>query len=302
MNRSTVRRRVLLSRETLLGALVVILASALCIGLGLWQFGRYEDRRDSAAIVDAQYDADPVPLDEVLDSPTTPLASQQQWTPVTLTGSYCDEPACVLHVRNRQLNGSVGFWETVPFRSDDGVVLFVVRGWVAEDESTSAPAKPAALPEGEITITVRLRPIEPVLDRDPPARQAHSVNPEQMAELITGAGSDATAGTLVTGAFGELAAEQPPGPRPAPLEAPDTSLGPHLSYAFQWWIFALFFPLALVVRTRKVLQESLEDLEAEHETVETELTAVRRPRREVHTSHRGQDEDEEDALIDSFYR
>ena len=125
MNRSTVRRRVLLSRETLLGALVVILASALCIGLGLWQFGRYEDRRDSAAIVDAQYDADPVPLDEVLDSPTTPLASQQQWTPVTLTGSYCDEPACVLHVRNRQLNGSVGFWETVPFRSDDGVVLFV---------------------------------------------------------------------------------------------------------------------------------------------------------------------------------
>lgn len=57
-----------------------------------------------------------------------------------------------------------------------------------------------------------------------------------------------------------------------------------------------------MVRTRKVLQESLEDLEAEHETVETELTAVRRPRREVHTSHRGQDEDEEDALIDSFYR
>src|SRR5699024_567376 len=60
---------------------------------------------------------------------------------------------------------------------------------------------------------------------------------------------------VVTGAFGELAAEEPAVDRPAALPSPDTSLGPHLSYAFQWWVFALFFPGALVYRTRRQLQD-----------------------------------------------
>src|SRR5699024_3730376 len=54
---------------------------------------------------------------------------------------------------------------------------------------------------------------------------------------------------LVTGAYGELVSEEPSAERPAALPSPDTSLGPHLSYAFQWWVFALFFPGALIYRT-----------------------------------------------------
>ena len=64
---------------------------------------------------------------------------------------------------------------------------------------------------------------------------------------------------LVAQAYGELAAEDPAGPRPAALPSPDTSLGPHLSYAFQWWIFALFFPGALIYRTRRLFQDVAED-------------------------------------------
>lgn len=165
-----------------------------------------------------------------------------------------------------------------------------------------------------MTATVRLRPAEPVLDREPPPGQTHSVNPPQSAGLM---GLDEP--DLVTGAYGELAAEEPSAQRPAALPYPDTSLGPHLSYAFQWWIFALFFPAALIYRTRRQFQDLAAD-EQQLTAADTSpgdasdtdpdedgsapapepdcRTADHRPRRAVHARRRGQDEEEEDALID----
>ena len=344
MTGRSARRRILLSRDTLLGLIAVLVLAAVCVVLGMWQFGRYEDRRDAAEVIRTNYDASPVALDEVIDDVEAPLPASREWTPVTLRGSYCTEPSCVLYVRNRQLEGSVGFWQLVPFRTDEGTTLLVVRGWVPSDSSASQPADPAPIPEGELTATVRLRPAEVVLDREPPPGQTHSVNPGQSAGLMGLEDPE-----VVTGAFGELAAEEPAADRPAALSSPDTSLGPHLSYAFQWWVFALFFPGALVYRTRRQLQDlAAEEQEARadaagHEHAPGAQDAVdagtddagtadgtdspegtgqepespregegarrpaprrtdrrthHRPRRAVHTRRRGQDEEEEDALID----
>jgi cytochrome oxidase assembly protein ShyY1 len=348
------RRRILLSRDTLLGLVVVLLLAAVCVSLGMWQYGRFEDKRDRAAVIETNYDAAPVPLAEALPETDAPLPAAREWTPVQLQGSYCTEPGCVVYVRNRQLSGEVGFWQLVPFRAEDGVTLLVVRGWVPEDSAASTPADPPAVPSGELTVTARLRTAEPVLDRVPPEGQAHSVNPPQIAELLGLDGAE-----LVTGAFGELSAEEPEAERPHALPAPETGLGPHLSYAFQWWIFALFFPGALVFRLRRQFQDLAAD-EAEARAVAEELggpagTAAtagvatasaasapdgsapdgsapggsapaaagpddapvpttasghgpargasrdstdHRPRRAVHARRRGQDEEEEDALID----
>src|SRR5699024_5780704 len=151
---------------------------------------------------------------------------------------------------NRQLSGRVGFWQLAPFRTEDGTTILVVRGWVPSGGEDSQPADPAPVPEGDRTVTVRLRPAEPVLDREPPPGQTHSVNPGQSAGLMGLEDPD-----LVTGAYGELVSEEPSAERPAALPSPDTSLGPHLSYAFQWWVFALFFPGALIYRTRRQFQD-----------------------------------------------
>lgn len=248
MRATSPRRQILLGRETLLALAGVLLLSAVCVLLGLWQFGRYEDRADQAAVIRANYDAAPVALEDVLPEAGSPLAPTDEWTPVTLQGSYCTTGDCVLYVRNRQLSGTVGFWQLAPFTTEDGTTVLVVRGWVPSDRDASQPADPAPVPDGEVTVTVRLRPAEPVLDREPPPGQTHSVNPGQSAGLM---GLDPE--DLVTGAYGELVAEQPAAPRPEALPSPDTSLGPHLSYAFQWWIFALFFPAALIYRTRRQL-------------------------------------------------
>ncbi|MGQ4497135.1 SURF1 family protein, partial [Dermabacteraceae bacterium P13101] len=70
---------------------------------------------------------------------------------------------------------------------------------------------------------------------------------------------------------------------PRPVPKPDTSLGPHLSYAFQWWIFALFFPGALIYAGRRNLQE------------QSAAPVAPRPKPR---SQRRRDEDEEDAILD----
>ena len=296
------RRRLLLSRETLLGLLLVLVLAAACVLLGLWQFGRFEGKRDSAQVIEANYDAAPVPLEDVLPDHDAPLTEDQEWTPVQLQGSYCTEPGCVVYVRNRQLSGEVGFWQLAPFRAEDGMTLLVVRGWVPEDSAESVPDDAPPVPDGELTVTARLRPAEPVLDRAPLEGQAHSVNPPQIAQQLELEDPD-----LVTGAYGELAAEQPEAERPRALPAPDTGLGPHLSYAFQWWIFALFFPGALVVRVRRQLQD-LDHEEADRRSDDGTVpssaedtdpdTTGHRPRRTVRPRRRGLDEEEEDALID----
>ncbi|APX31928.1 hypothetical protein BH708_03405 [Brachybacterium sp. P6-10-X1] len=297
MTRRSARSRVLLSRETLLGLLLVLLASAICVALGFWQFGRFEGKRDAAAVIEANYAAAPVPMTEVLRTPDAPLSPTDDWTPVELSGSYCTDPDCVLYVRNRQLGGHVGFWQLVPFRTDDGSTLLVNRGWVNSQGQRSAPADPPAVPEGDVTLTVRLRPAEPVLDREIPEGQVHSVNPPQIEGLLP-----AMDGEMIRQAYGDLVTEEPSSPRPAALPAPSTSLGPHLSYSVQWWIFALFFPGALIYRTRRAIQ----DLEAEAEDADAaddpgtrpRRTADHRPQRQAHSRRRGPDEEEEDALID----
>ena len=290
MSARSARLSVLLSRDTLIGAVVVALAMAICVGLGLWQYGRFEDRRDIAQTVEANYQADPVALESVLPAPDSPLTGSEDWTPVQLEGSYCTDPGCILYVRNRTLGATVGFWQLAPFQTDDGATWLVVSGWVDSDAQESEPADPPAVPEGELTITARLRPAEGVISgRENPEGQVHSVSPEQIAPQLP-----ELSGPLTTGAYGELAAEDPAGPRPQGLPAPDTSLGPHLSYAFQWWIFALFFPGALIFRTHKVMQEEIEDQDEDG----TGPKGTPRPRPRARARRRSRDEEDEDALID----
>lgn len=305
MTRGVARRRVLLSRDTLVGLLVVLIATATCIWLGAWQYGRFETARAAGAIVEENYSAQPVSLAEVLDSPAQPLPAEQEWLPVQMTGTYCTSDKCVLYARNRPLSGDVGFWQLAPFRANDGTELLIVRGWVPAAAQESVPADPPPVPEGEVTVTARLRPIEPVLDRELPPGQVHSVNPAQIGALLPGENTQ-----LVTGAYGELASEDPVGPHPRALPAPDTSVGMHVSYAFQWWIFAAFFPAALILRTRKLLQEAAQEEQsadagsapADADVARTRPSGMRTRRastgRTARVRRRSQDEMEEDALID----
>src|SRR5690606_40397583 len=79
MTRSSLRRQIILSRDTALGLLLVLALAAVCVGLGFWQYGRYETKHDQAAVVHSNYEAEPVALEDVLPTLTSPLAATDEW-------------------------------------------------------------------------------------------------------------------------------------------------------------------------------------------------------------------------------
>jgi cytochrome oxidase assembly protein ShyY1 len=250
---SSARRilRHLFSREGIASVLLVVMASLVCVGLGLWQEHRFETKHHRAQVVEQNFSAEPVDVSQVLPDLDTPLAADDDWKQVRLSGHYCTSEDCILWVRNRAFNGRTGFLQMVPFVTEHGTLL-VVRGWVDTKETTSQPESDPPVPEGRATIVARLRPVEqPLKGRTNPSGQVQTITPTQLPGILPD-----QAGPLMTGAYGNVVTEDPSvSPMPYPVDAPDTDLGPHLSYWFQWWLFALMFPVGLVLRTRKQLAD-----------------------------------------------
>jgi cytochrome oxidase assembly protein ShyY1 len=240
----------LASRRMLGGLVLAVAFAAACILLGRWQWGRYEDRRIQAEAVTTHYGAAPVPLAAVTSR--IPLSEADQWLRVTATGRYA--PDQQLLVRNRTLDGRPGLEVLVPFDvagADLGATrVFVDRGWVANAEAAAdlPPVPPA--PGGDVTVEGWLRSGEPDLGKDLPAGLLASINLASAAQQ--------TGGGTVLDAYLVLDSEQPSGSRPEPLAAPDTDLGPHQAYAFQWWMTALFGFVLLGYRLRVAAAERRE--------------------------------------------
>ncbi|MBS1905322.1 MAG: SURF1 family protein [Actinobacteria bacterium] len=259
--------------------LVAIVFAIVCAYLSNWQFSRNDGRQTQLDLVQQNYDAKPVPLGELLP-PGQTLPEKYQWHPVLLHGQY--ESSGQLLVRNRPHGGTSAFEVLVPFRTDDGRVFIIDRGWAVAGDGSDVPTSIPAPPAGEVTVTARLRPGEPLppSGRGAPAGQVPSINLPLVAEEI-GAGSAAD-----TGAYGELVSESPaPATRPHAFDAPSDDPGPFLSYAIQWILFAImgFIFIGYVIRTEIVKHRD-----------EAAGRAPRGPRR-----RRDRDMADEDALLDA---
>jgi cytochrome oxidase assembly protein ShyY1 len=234
-----------------LGALALAATFAVAaFFLGRWQWGRYEERQARADRIVAHYDAAPVALPSVLGSEPLPLA--REWTRVRATGRYAaGEP---LLVRNRPLDGTYGYEVLVPLALDDGSTLLVDRGWVPNAESASARPEVPPAPGGPVEVTGWLRVSEESLDRDLPRGQLASINLGEARDVL---GTPLLGGYLVLDE--ETSADGTAPPRPARLERPDTDIGPHQAYAFQWW---LAMPVGFVLVYVGIRREHRDALEA----------------------------------------
>ena len=203
----------------------------VCVGLAQWQWARRVEAVAEIRVVAQNWDAAPVALREVLPG-DAPLAADAEWTPVTLEGEYLlDEQ---LLVRNRPLAGRPGFEVLTPLLLDSGEVFIVNRGWLPTGEAQDSPDVVPAAPSGPVEVLVRLKPGEPTIaGRGAPEGQIATINMPQLAEQVDG-------GPVVTGAYGLLDSESPaPAERPTAALRPAPDEGPHLSYTFQWYLFAL---------------------------------------------------------------
>jgi cytochrome oxidase assembly protein ShyY1 len=242
--------------QQLLSLLLVAVVVALgCVGLGRWQWHRYEGKHQRNELVTRNYDAAPVPLAQLLPSPDSRFDPTMQWRPVRVTGTY--DVAATTLVRNRardigDTGPTFGYEVLVPLRLDDGSALLVDRGWVPNGTSGSHPGQEPdsvpAPPPGRVEVLARLRPGEPVKHGDVPAGQVASIDLGQVARAT---------GERLYPAYGVLAKETPSAAdAPALLGRPelDGGEGVNVSYAVQWVVFALLalgFPFWWLRRQRQ---------------------------------------------------
>ncbi|MCL3861950.1 SURF1 family protein [Actinotalea sp. K2] len=234
-------RRARLRRWVVLVGVASVVAAG-CVAAGVWQWTRHVDRSTLIEIVQANYDADPVPLAEVLDAPAVPLPPEQNWQVVRVQGEY--SPATVL-LRNRPVAGQPSFHVLSPFTVTgpaagplEGTVLVVDRGWVPTGADGSDADTVPAPPTGPVELVVRLRPDEPASRRDAPAGQVQAISAQQVRAAVPEEVRWPVGSTL--GTYGMLVTEDGSPPSGlGPLARPSTDPGSHLSYAFQWWVFAL---------------------------------------------------------------
>lgn len=243
--------RFLLSRQWVIVTLVAVLLIPVMIQLGFWQLHRHQDRVARNDLVARSLQAKPVPVDR-LTREGRAVPREDTWRRVTATGAY--EPKHEVVVRQRLgADDKQGYFVVTPLRLADGTAVLVNRGWVpAGADLTGFPEVPPA-PAGEVTVTGRLRPDETTGSgiRDKaglPDRQVMLINSEAV-----GTAADGLPGPVL-GGFVELTATSPraAGKQPEPVGEPDhSSIGVHIAYAIQWWIFAAAVPLGWWILVRR---------------------------------------------------
>jgi cytochrome oxidase assembly protein ShyY1 len=220
--------------------LLVVAGIIAMINLGFWQLRRLDERQAFNAVVEARYDAEPVPLDQLLTPDTDP--DDVAWRPVTASGTYMADDGVL--IVNRSQNGRAGVNTVVPLQFDDGRVLLVNRGFVPQ--TFDVPRVPA----DEVTVTGRLRPSQErrlgqLSDAaDGELREAQRVDIERLSPQFDGA---------LVPMYIDLIESVPAEADglPEPVIAPDLSEGSHLSYAVQWFIFSIAAGVGWVLAVRR---------------------------------------------------
>ncbi|MCR8669682.1 SURF1 family protein [Agrococcus sp. HG114] len=229
-----------------LGYLALATAFALaCCLFGVWQWNRREEALAAIERLEANYDRVPVAVTDALPDPGG-FEPDLQWTPVVLEGEYLLDEQLLL--RGRWRDGRVGFDVVAPFRTSDGTVFVVDRGWIDQAPGAERPVTDPATPAGPTTVVARLRPNEgDIPGRGAPEGQIASVDLPSIAE-----GLDAP---VYTGAYGLLVSEDGEAPADVAIATrPVLDEGPHLSYTLQWFVFALFGYAAVAWGVREELR------------------------------------------------
>ncbi|MFC6355571.1 SURF1 family cytochrome oxidase biogenesis protein [Luethyella okanaganae] len=261
---------------------LTVLFAIVCASLGVWQLARRAEATSEIERVQANWSAEPAPVEQALPRLDS-FDESQKWLPVTMTGRY--RTVDQLLVRNRPLGGSPGFEVLTPLELADGTVFVVDRGWLPVGSRQDSPDIVPDPPSGEVTVVARLKAGEPTLaGRSASGNQIATIQLDDIAGRLDG--------STYTGAYGLLDTEDPaPAERPIAVTRPVEDEGPHLSYAFQWFVFALLGFVGLGWALRQEYRAVNAD-----DPAEQQRAAARERRKELRTRS---DADIEDDILDT---
>ena len=215
------------SRRWVLFALAVGLGVWGMTWLGSWQFDRLDERRDQNELLKRNLHAAPVPFDEVM-SVGKPVAEQDEWRRVTVTGAWDDTHTIVLKYQTRK--GGAGIDVVTPLVTTSGAAVIVDRGWMPTDNTGGERPDTPPTVTGTVTVTGWVRRDSTGDEAAVSDMSARSLSSREVAKVVD---------YPVYGGFVDLDEQSPPPADDlAGHELPDEdSEGPHFFYGLQWWFF-----------------------------------------------------------------
>jgi surfeit locus 1 family protein len=233
----------------------VLALMALLARLGVWQLDRLEQRRAANAQLLAAIESAPIDLNReiaaYIDMVPSEMPTDMANRDVVMSGVYDFAEQRILKLQS--WDGQAGVHLITPFRLDgtDGAIL-VDRGWIPDAEYEAGHAFDEAdglqAVEGYIALTETISrrtadaivPVDPGLELFRVDIAALNQNmPYPLAPFYVKLAA-------VEGVQSEL-------PIPVPKEI-DLSEGPHLDYAFQWFIFSGGLGIAYIIYVNRWLK------------------------------------------------
>ena len=206
--------------------LLMVVAVAAAVALGLWQYdawstGRAAEARDLS-------DAPAQPIDRVMGG-DDPFPGDDLGRPVSLRGEWLGEGT--LYVADRRLDGKRGYWVVTPVLVGSSAMP-VVRGWSAHPK--------APVPSGKVAVEGWLQASEGSGASDDNPQD--DVIPEmRIASIVEHVDADLYSAYVVARSTSPQSDQAlvPVTPGSVPKVSGATHLR-NLLYAFQWWIFGGF--------------------------------------------------------------
>ncbi len=216
------------------GLVVALLVAAICVRLGVWQLARLHERRERNALLIA---ARARPLLEVDGSLLADSARDRR---LVARGVYDYAHERLWH--GRSYEGVPGVDLVTPLRLAGGVAVLIDRGWAPSPDGYHIDQ--TAFGEGDSAVVLGLGMLAPRAwgDVDPAALRdsvPYRLLPFVIQQLPPS-----------TGPYRPL----PPGLIRWPI--PELSDGPHLSYAIQWFSFAVIIVVGSLALARKRAAEA----------------------------------------------
>jgi surfeit locus 1 family protein len=247
----------LLSRKWILATILVLIAAAVMVRLGIWQLDRLKQRRAFNARVEAQLNAPPLDLNAALASGQVPDLANMDYRTVLIHGTfdYSNEVA----LRNQVYNENIGVHLLTPFKltgTDQSIV--VDRGWIPLEEYTSG--KEIQYQEtGELALQGQLR------------RSVETGTIWQKPDPTAAPGSRLD--SLIYPNVSRIAAQSSYPLLPAYIQAspsanhtalpyrvieqPELTEGPHMNYAIQWFAFTIILLVGYPIFVKRSEQREL---------------------------------------------
>lgn len=210
-----------MSRKTWVFVALAVVLAGLFVRLGVWQMARLHERRARNAEIEARLALPPVPMAQKRDT-----ASYHR---VTVAGAADYDHELILTGRSR--NGSPGVYILTPVRSslNDSAVV-IIRGWVYAPDAASADLGRWRESRGVYSGYTALLPAIAA----PPS----PAGPARRLRTLSAAGVRALLPYPVRSQY-VVSQDSAADTTPARLAPPSLDDGPHLSYAIQWFSFAL---------------------------------------------------------------